>query len=297
MDLKNDQIGGIERRGDLDYAEFVECFLKAHRPVIIENALREWRAVGRWTPECFAQVYGEVEVVVEGRRTKLRELVRLALESRKERPAPYLRNFPVGDISKDLLQDIFPLPGYLSPNWLETHFYPAKMQKILGRAVIPDIFIAGAGASFPFLHYDLINSHAFLSQIYGDKHYVLYSPDQTKWLYQCAEVPNRSRVSDPMEPDLETFPLVEAAHPIRGMLRAGEMLFIPAGWWHAASALSFSITVSVSVANSSNWIGLIKEQCAAVLRSSNPLRRLAVAPLAVYLTCIGLYRSLVPSRV
>jgi hypothetical protein len=51
MDLKNDQIGGIERRGDLDYAEFVECFLKAHRPVIIENALREWRAVGRWTPE------------------------------------------------------------------------------------------------------------------------------------------------------------------------------------------------------------------------------------------------------
>lgn len=297
MDLKNDQIGGIERRGNLEYAEFVECYLRPHRPVIIEHALLEWRAVGGWTPDFFAQVYGEVEVEVDGRRTKLRELVGLVSESRREKPAPYLRNYPVADISKDLLQDISPLPGYLSPNWLGTLFYPAKMQKILGRAVIPDLFIAGSGASFPFLHYDLINSHAFLGQIYGEKLYVLYSPDQTKWLYQCAEAPNRSSISDPMEPDLERFPLAEAAHPIRTLLRAGEMLFIPAGWWHAARALSFSITVSVSVANSSNWIGLIKEQCAAALRSPNPLHRLTVAPLAVYLTCIGLYRSLVPLRV
>jgi hypothetical protein len=286
----------IDRRVALEYAEFVECYQRPHKPVILVDAIGQWRAMGKWTPHFFEDLYGEVEVIVDGTSTKLRNIVRLALESNKEHPAPYLRNYPVRDISKDLLLDISPLPKYLSPNWLETRFYPAKMQQILGRAVIPDLFIGGRGTSFPFLHYDLLNSHAFLGQLYGEKSYALYSPDQGKWLYQCTRTPNRSLIASPMEPDLKRFPLVAAAHPVKGLLGPGEMLFIPAGWWHAATALSTSITVSISVANSSNWRGLIKDQCSNALRSQNPMRWLAAAPLGAYLACVGLYRALVPLR-
>lgn len=296
MDSMTGQNDRIDRRKSLEYAEFMECYMKPHKPVILVDALREWRAIERWNPQFFERTYGGVEVIVNGQVLNLCDLVRQTLESSKQNPAPYLRNYPVKDISEDLLADISPLPDYLTPNWLGTRFYPAKIRRILGRAVIPDIFIGGRGCAFPFLHYDLFNSHAFLSQIYGEKSYTLYSPDQKECLYQSPTTPNRSLIFDAMEPDLKSFPLLAAARPIRFVLGAGELLFIPAGWWHAAAVLSPSITVSINVANASNWHGLVKDQRENAIRSPRFLNRLAAAPLGAYLACVGLYRSVVPLR-
>jgi len=291
-----ERIDLIDRRKDLGYEDFVRCYLKPHKPVILEGALREWYAVGKWTPRFFRQEYGDVEVVVDGQRRYLSDLVQLTLESSKECPAPYLRNFPIKEISEDLLADISPVPKYCSPNWLNTHFYPPKIREILGRAVIADIFIGGRGCSFPFLHYDMLNSHAFLSQIYGDKSFVLYSPEQTKWLYRSTEAPNRSLVDNAMEPDLGKFPLLKKAHPIRARLGPGDLLFIPSRWWHAASVLTPSITVSINVANASNWLGLIMDQCRNASSSPSLLNRLATPLLGAYLASVGFYRSVLPLR-
>jgi histone arginine demethylase JMJD6 len=287
----------IDRQKGLEFERFRECYLEPHKPVILVDALRDWRAVNTWTPQFFQQTYGDVEVTVDGNTSNLRDLLQLSQESSKEHPAPYLRNYPVKRISEDLLADISPLPEYFAPNWLATHFYPPKIRKILGRAIIPDIFIGGSGCCFPFLHYDLLNSHAFLSQIYGDKSYMLYSPDQAKWLYRSTVTPNRSLVTNVAQPDLVRFPLLAATHPLKGLLAPGEVLFIPAGWWHAASVLTPSITVSINVANSSNWLGLIWDQYRSARSSPTLLNRLAAVPLVAYLLCVGVYRSLVPMRV
>ena len=46
-----------------------------------------------------------------------------------------------------------------------------------------ELYIGGAGATFPTLHFDNLHTHAFLMQLYGSKEYVFYSPDQAAWLY------------------------------------------------------------------------------------------------------------------
>jgi hypothetical protein len=43
----------IERRDRLSYEEFAESYLYALKPVIVTDALCQWKALGRWTPEFF----------------------------------------------------------------------------------------------------------------------------------------------------------------------------------------------------------------------------------------------------
>jgi histone arginine demethylase JMJD6 len=291
MQNRTDHETAIERRHGLAYKEFIEKYLKPHKPVIISDALVHWKAVGKWTPQYLAERYGDREFMVDGRMWKIRDLVPLVLASNEFQPAPYLRNQRVEDLSPELLADISPLPEYLRPNWLETRFYPMKIRQILGRAIYPDFFIGGAGRSFPVLHFDAINSHAFLSQLSGEKQYLAYSPDQTQWLYPNPKRLNHSLVNVE-NPDLDQYPFFKRATPLTGKLGPGEMLFIPAGWWHTAKILSPAVTISINTANSSNWFGLIKDQYREARHSEHFTYRLAAAPLAAYLGGVGLYKRL-----
>lgn len=282
----------IDQRERLSQAEFVERYLNPHKPVIVKNALKHWSAIGKWTPEYLAEAAGEREFTVDGKRLTIAELVRQVRASTASCPAPYLRNTPVRDLSPGLLSDIAPIPQYSTPNWLDTRFRPRKMQTILGRAVIPDVFIGGAGKSFPFLHYDKLNSHAYLNQIYGTKLYTLYAPDQTPYIYRNPEIPNQSMVKDIENPDLERFPLFAKARAIQAVLEPGSLIFIPAGWWHTAKNLEPAITISISVVNASNWSGLIRDQFQNARSSRRFGARMAAYPLAAYLSLVGMYRSL-----
>lgn len=286
----------IPRCTSLPVAAFRESYLRPHRPVILLDALSRWKAIGKWTPEFFASEFGSHDLLVDGNPMRMRDLIQRVLISDEKNPAPYLRNYPIRDLSPSLLSDIRPLPEYVNPNWLQTRFYPNKLDRILGRATIADVFISGRGTKFPFVHYDVLNSHAFLCQIYGSKSYTLFAPDQTPWLYRSERIPNRSLIDNLDEPDLRRFPLFANARGIRFALRRGEMLFIPAGWWHGAVSAEASITISLSVANSSNWSGLVKDQYRNARGSAIPLYRLAAVPVALYLVAVGLYRSLIPLR-
>ena len=46
-----------------------------------------------------------------------------------------------------------------------------------------EVYIGGSGASFPVLHYDNLHTHAFLMQLYGEKEYLAFRPDQAAFLY------------------------------------------------------------------------------------------------------------------
>lgn len=45
-------------------------------------------------------------------------------------------------------------------------------------------------------------------------------------------------------PDLERFPRYRDATILEAELRAGEVLFLPVGWWHYLTALDISINVT-----------------------------------------------------
>src|ERR1700744_2719042 len=55
---------GIDRRSNLEYDEFAATYLYANKPVIVTDALRQWKALDRWTPEFFRREFGNVKFTV-----------------------------------------------------------------------------------------------------------------------------------------------------------------------------------------------------------------------------------------
>jgi hypothetical protein len=275
--------GQVPVRPGLPYEEFVHEYLNPHRPVVIPDALTEWRAVGKWTPGFFRSEFGSRELTIDGRKFSTRELIDLVERSTADRPAPYFRNEMVRAVFPELLPDVSPLPPYVLPNWFRGPFYPSA-----GREA--EIYIGGAGGTFPILHYDSNSTHAFLAQIYGEKEAVLFPSDQAHLMYPSdgKKIRHHSRIPDVEHPDLERFPLFAQATAHRCRLRPGALLFIPSRWWHTAKMLTPSITVSFNVANASNWENVTDEICYKA-RCTN---RLAVLPVAVYMMITGWYKAL-----
>jgi hypothetical protein len=121
-------------------------------------------------------------------------------------------------------------------------------------------------------------------QIYGRKEYIVYPPDQERFMYVSPNKPNLSQINDVEQPDLKKFPLFGQAQASRFFLDPGETLFVPSHWWHTAKILSPSITISFNVLNQSNWHELVEY----VTKRQGPLAALASR---VYLGAAGAYRG------
>lgn len=286
---------GIERRSGLSYEEFVREYLRPLRPVVFTDATRQWKALTRWTPDFFRREFSAREVNVwRDRSYTVRELIDLVEWSTPAKPAPYLRNEYLVDVFPELLDDVEPCPTYMSRNWLAGRFHSAKLETLLNRCTLPEIYIGGVGGGFPFLHYDLYHTHAFLSQIYGRKLFVLYSPEQSEFLYPSAQTPNQSMVNIGA-PDLTKYPLFAKAVPVQFILEPGETVFVPAGWWHTTRMLSASITVSINHANDSNWAYVVHDLRHSLQQSPNSVTRWSAGPIAAYLHGLGMCKSLAGS--
>ncbi|MGC4086631.1 MAG: cupin-like domain-containing protein [Polyangiaceae bacterium] len=77
------------------------------------------------------------------------------------------------------------------------------------------------------------------------KDFVLFPPSEAPYLYNGAV--------DPLAPDLERFPLFERASGYRCQVRAGDVLCLPADWWHHVVAVEPSITLSFEFVNATNF--------------------------------------------
>jgi histone arginine demethylase JMJD6 len=273
----------VERVSGMDYDTFVREHLIPRRPVILTDATREWKALSRWTPQFFKEKYGakEVTISLSGKTYIIGEVMDRLASSDPEHPAPYLHNMDIARMFPELIPDVHPRIKYTLPNWMEGWYPPGPLKDKMQRLTPVEVYIGGAGAQFPILHYDVHFTHAFLSQIYGEKEYIFYAPDQTPYLYS----EGGTSPVNVLNPDLEKFPLFAQADPIKLILRPGETLLVPAGWWHTARMLSPSITLSINIANSSNWTDFVED----VTRGRNPI---VAGGLKAYLKAYGLARSL-----
>jgi hypothetical protein len=255
--------------------------------VIVTDAIREWGALSRWSPEFFQAEFGSVEARVRGEKMTVGEAVDRILNPLPGQPAPYLHTTSPGakleHLFPELLADIRPLPKYMAPNWLEDRYLPRSLEERLQRGPQAELFLGGAGGRFS-LHWDSLYFHVFAFQIHGEKLWYLYAPDQTPRVYPREDVHTISRIDDVERPDLERFPLFEEAVCHQCTLGPGEMLFFPGGWWHTTRIHQPSISVSINTANASNWSQMARE-------ISSKAGALAPA-LRAYFSAIKAYKSL-----
>ena len=89
-------------------------------------------------------------------------------------------------------------------------------------------------------HYDVMDN--LLVQVVGRKRAVLYSPDDLPFLYLDGD---KSRVVEIDQPDLTLYPDFVRATPWDCIMEPGDILFIPALWFHNMTSLDFSVAVNI----------------------------------------------------
>jgi tRNA wybutosine-synthesizing protein 5 len=89
-------------------------------------------------------------------------------------------------------------------------------------------------------HYDIMDN--LLVQVRGHKRVVLFPPCDASYLYLNGD---KSEIVNIEQPDLEKFPLFRKAHSFEGLLEPGDVLFIPALWFHNVRSLEFSVAVNI----------------------------------------------------
>ncbi|PSB55140.1 cupin-like domain-containing protein [Chamaesiphon polymorphus] len=243
----------VEKVANLSDREFVSCYLDRLQPVVITDAISSWKAFSTWTPKFLQQTYGSKQVTVDDRSYQLLDFIDLVLTSTKSHPCSYL-NVDIPGLFPELLPDISPSLLYPQHNWLlNPMLYIPSVDSVKQQNGFLTLLIAGEGTRFPVLHFDHFHLHAFIMQIYGDKEFTLFPPHQSEYLYPLDRYSNQSFIPDVDRPDLNRFPLFAKAVPIKVILKPGETIFMPSGWWHTTRMLTPSIAVTSNSLSSSNW--------------------------------------------
>lgn len=210
-------------------------------PAILAGEMEDWPALRLWTRDYLRQRVGAAEVEFQGGRNS-----DPAFELYKDAPKqvmPFDRYLDL--IGGDGGNDAY-ITAYNSDRNYEAF---APLEADLG---FPDKFLdreaahhngmmwVGPMGTFTPMHHDLTNN--LIAQVQGSKRIILVPPSETKRLYNDCYV--FSKVGDLMNFDPVKFPLAQDIQHYEVELQAGEMLYIPIGWWHQVTSLDFSITIT-----------------------------------------------------
>lgn len=231
----------VKREKNLSRTQFLDDYYAINRPVILKNLMCNWRALKLWNPQYLKSVCGnQIVEVMTGRESDplhdinldahrttmpMGEYVDMVLGGGLTNDYYMVANnfFLQNEGAKQLFADMEIFPEYLDPKNLD------------GTC---SFWFGPAGTITP-LHHDTIN--ILMAQVYGRKHVTLIPSLDVSVVYNNVGVYSAVDIEDP---DYETYPLFKQARVMELMLEPGEVLFIPAGWWHRVKALDISITVS-----------------------------------------------------
>jgi len=236
------------------FKEFLDKYYYENQAAIFTGAIDHWPAA-KWTPKYLLEKVGpDAEIEIQHGREKdknyetqseqFRKTVKLGdfigmIESTEKSNDFYLtanNNIFARPAFKPLVADI----GQIGDGYLKTDQTANSMFLWLGPA----------GIVTP-LHHDLTNN--LFVQVYGQKTFRLIPSAQVPYMYNNLHV--FSDV-DMLAPDLSRNPNFAKVTPITITIKAGEVLFIPIGWFHhvVGDTVSISLTFTNFNLPSNNFV-------------------------------------------
>ena len=244
---------------DLPYDTFLRTYVARNLPVVIQDAAPGWSALQNWTPEYFREKFGEQVVeVTYGVKQKMADVMDGVLASTAAKPGPYLHKVIIHQHMPQLLPALSPENAYAFPRRFCSPLMPKRFHRPDGYL---KLLIGGVGGKFPLMHYDSDNAHAMITEIYGDKEFVLFAPEDSPYVYPHANSPSTSQIDNLDQVDLDRFPAFAKATQYRVIIKPGETIFVPSRWWHSARVISTSVSVCTNMIHSTNWDGFIDISC------------------------------------
>jgi hypothetical protein len=258
----------VERREDpVGVDEFRERYAATSSPVVLAGAARSWPAVGKWTPEVFAERFGDDEITLinvareEMRASTTHETtsetatLREVIEGMRRGSKKYSRFAPLLENHPELMGDI-------DADWL------AARRGSTGVGRFYQMFIGGAGTSTAF--HSAAGANLF-TQVYGRKRWLIYP---TSYNPTYSIVRNRAPFFftslDPDDPDEERYPLFRHAHGWEVTLEAGDVLYVPPFFWHQVDNPTDSIGVGFRWYHLPSLLRSSPTQLLLTLAATNP---------------------------
>uniref|UniRef100_A0A0D6R3N9 JmjC domain-containing protein n=1 Tax=Araucaria cunninghamii TaxID=56994 RepID=A0A0D6R3N9_ARACU len=243
------EVDNIERREKLPLQEFIDSFEEPNKPVLIRDGLANWAALNKWDREYLCEMAGDVEFAVGPVEMKLRDYFVYADSVKEERPL-YLFDPKFGEKVPTLAED-YEIPIY----------FREDLFSLLGKER-PDYrwLILGPARSGSSFHIDPNSTSAWNAVIKGSKKWILFPPDVVPPGVHPS--PDGAEVASPVS-IIEWFMNFygETKHwkkrPTECICRAGEVIFVPNGWWHLVINLEDSIAITQNYVSRRNLLNVL----------------------------------------
>lgn len=216
----------LERRGDMTLEQF-ERLYRGRRPVILEGYAADWPSVRTWSFDSLAERCGHVSVVVNSytssaaRKVPFREFVAMLKEPAPDGALPlYLQEWLYKASYPELAED---LPE------LDIAQYDFRRDLYGDEAATNHQLWIGQKGGITRLHQDSYSIDVMHVQLVGEKLWYVLGP--------AAEL----RLDEHGEPDLEALCKSPDTQLMRFVLNPGDVLYLPAWWYHRIVLLSDSI--------------------------------------------------------
>ncbi|TMM59290.1 cupin-like domain-containing protein [Maribacter algarum] len=243
------QLVDIPRVKTISKEDFVRFYLKPQKPVIIEEFDGGWDAHSKWNLDYIKQVAGDKLVPLYDDRPvhhddgfnephaemKMSDYIDLL----KREPTKFriflwnvLKEVPV-------LQKDFSYPDF-------------GIRLLKG---VPMLFFGGKD-SHTFMHHDIDFANIFHFHFEGEKLCILFPQSENKYLYRVPHSIITHESIDFSNPDFEKWPALRKAKGFKSILKHGEVLYMPEGYWHYMKYLTpgFSMSLRALARNPLNFL-------------------------------------------
>lgn len=228
---------------------FVNNYEKASKPCILLNAMDDWKAKDTWNPSHFGKHCKRLEflagyyntpkkdrtnIIDEHDRTKVSYdyFFKHAIRDRSKNLYIFDPDFGERELAKQLLED------YKILDIFQDNVFAEKIPDVDERPPYRWVLIGTTGSGGG-LHIDPLGTSAWNALFHGKKLWFLFPPG----------TPVSQNENNQGEKWLKyEYPKIKHYKHIKLVQNPGEIIFVPAGWWHIA------INVGVTFAVTQNYL-------------------------------------------
>jgi len=260
------QTSPVDSVAQLSNDEFLSQYKNPLKPVVLTQASANWPARKKWDLSYFKETIGDTVVpLYNSRPAKDNEHQHAAAIHMPMRE--YLELLENGE--QDLRMFFYNILSG-APELLQDFEYPDVGLKFFKK--LPVLFVGGKGAKVQ-MHYDIDLANIMLCHFGGKKKVLLFSPDQTRYLYKVPFSFSSLHSIDYSNPDFTTYPALKEVKGMVAELNHGDVLYIPSGYWHYITYEEIGFSLSLRAFPTGLKTGMTLFKNIALTRTTEGLMR------------------------
>lgn len=240
--------GSITTLSDITPEEFRRDYMYASKPFVVRGIARDWECVKKWSPQYFADKYGDDRVNLINDHIATDESVeeeyslREIIESFDSSNPKYCRFLPILDNHPELYEDF-------DTKWLADRMHKGGKVTLWGKKgdgakLRSHLFIGREGMKTE-VHCALTNN--FFINVHGRKKWYIFSPKYNQFIDSPvnwgpgvfgSEVDVNNRIDD-------SHPLWRYVDGYEFVMEPGDILYNPPFWWHRVSNESHNVSIGL----------------------------------------------------